>query len=237
MLRGPEYLNSQRKRDLDLIGGGLLALTLAIPTAVCAAAIYIEDSSEGSFYRQLRTGKFGQSFVINKLRTLRSDRTCGSPYTSHGIVDPRALVVGQLLRRICFDEVPQIVNIFRDEMSLVGYRPLVEADRQQFKEACPDIYPEWEDRCNAALPGLTGPSQLRKRNFDTHDERIYRQTMLDDIDYLRDATFAGDLRTIAQTPVQIMESTLRAVGIELPRIELPNIDLLSAAGAILRTPS
>src|SRR5688572_22666642 len=103
MFRGPEYLNSQRKRDLDLIGGGLLALTLAIPTAVCAAAIYIEDSSESSLYRQLRTGKFGQSFVINKLRTLRSELTCGNPYRSQGIVDDRALQIGKILRRTCFD--------------------------------------------------------------------------------------------------------------------------------------
>ncbi len=231
MLRGPEYLQSQRKRDLDLIGGALLSLLLAPPAAIGAAAIYIEDRTASPLFRQLRIGKFGQSFAINKLRTLRSNRSCGNPYTSYGIVDPRALTVGKLLRRTCLDESTQLINVFRDEMSLVGYRPLVETDRLKLKDACPDIYPEWEDRCNAALPGLTGPSQLRKRNFDSHDERIFRQAMLDDLDYLRNATFAGDLRIIAETPVQIMESTLRAAS-----RELPDLRIRDAVGAILTTP-
>src|SRR5688572_2556766 len=98
MLRGPEYLNSQRKRDLDVIGGGLLALTLGIPAALSAAAIYLEDPAESVIFRQMRKGRRGDEFEIVKLRTLRSELTCGNPYRSQGIVDDRALRIGSVLR-------------------------------------------------------------------------------------------------------------------------------------------
>lgn len=218
MLRGPEYLNSPLKRDLDVIGGGLLALALAPAAAVSATAICIEARSFNPFFTQPRIGAFGEAFIMYKFRTLRRELTCGNPYKSFGIADSRALTVGKFLRRTCLDEVPQLLNVFKGEMSLVGYRPLVEADRQHFKETCPDTYSEWEELCNAAKPGLTGPSQLRRRNFDTHDESLHHQTMTDDIRYLQTASFLGDLQLIAQTLPQILDSGLRAAGIHIPGI-------------------
>jgi len=149
------------KRAFDLLGASLGLL--AVSPLMIAFAIAIKLDSRGPiFFRQLRVGRHGQRFHMLKFRTMVPDAEALKDGLRHrneamdGLFkiaeDPRVTRVGRLLRRSALDELPQLLNIVRGEMSLVGPRPLV-IDEDQRVEG-------WHRRRLELMPGMTGPWQI-----------------------------------------------------------------------------
>ena len=183
----------------------LLDLTLAGPALIACAPLLLGlglairlDSPGPALFRQERVGRDGERFVLLKLRTMR-----GGPGGTLTVgEDPRITRLGRFLRRHRLDELPQLVNVLRGEMALVGPRP-----------ETPDhvaLYSDEQRRVLAARPGLTDPATLAWRNeaavlARTDDpEALYRAEILPDklarsLAYLDGASVRSDLRVLAQT--------------------------------------
>jgi exopolysaccharide biosynthesis polyprenyl glycosylphosphotransferase len=149
------------KRAFDLLGASLGLL--AISPVMIAIAIAIKLDSRGPvFFRQLRVGRYGQRFEMLKFRTMVPDAEELKDSLRHrneakeGLfkiaADPRVTKVGRWLRRSALDELPQLLNIVRGEMSLVGPRPLVIEEDERIKG--------WHRRRLELTPGMTGPWQI-----------------------------------------------------------------------------
>jgi exopolysaccharide biosynthesis polyprenyl glycosylphosphotransferase len=141
------------KRAFDVIASASLLLLLW--PVLLAAGIAVRLSSPGPvLYWQTRVGRFGRTFRMVKLRTMRTDAESSGPvWASSG--DSRQTAVGKLLRKYRIDELPQLLNIFRGEMSFVGPRP----ERPEFVEELAKEIPHYEERL-MIHPGLTGWAQV-----------------------------------------------------------------------------
>lgn len=137
------------KRSLDISLSGLL-LAASLPLIVIAAIFIKLDSAGPVIFRQARTGRGFRRFQLLKLRTMRVD-AAGSPYTLGA--DPRITGAGRWLRKFKLDELPQLWNVLRGEMSLVGPRPVVPELAAEFRQAY--------TRLLAVRPGLTDPATLK----------------------------------------------------------------------------
>ena len=172
-------------RALD---AALAALLLAIASPLLAlAAIAIKLESRGAvFYRQLRVGRGGEPFELWKLRTM----VAGAETMGDGIYviqgDPRITRVGRLLRRFSLDELPNLVNVLRGEMAIVGPRPTVQEQV--------DRYTERQLRRLEVKPGITGWAQVNGRTSLPWPERIEL-----DVWYVEHRSLRLDLRILAKT--------------------------------------
>lgn len=189
-LRSPGLAFELVKRMIDLGGaaGGLLLFT---PLLLCCA-VWIRMTDGGPvFYRQWRVGRGGKLFQIWKLRTMRQDaESAGAQFASDR--DPRVLPGCRWIRKSHLDELPQLLNILRGEMSLVGPRP----ERPEFMEQMSSALPGLHRRL-AGTPGLTGLAQVR--NGYTNDLAGMQRKLAFDLTYLRERSIWMDLRLIAQT--------------------------------------
>ncbi len=163
-----------------------LALVVLSPLLLIAA-IAIKLGSRGPVvYRQLRIGKDGREFEMLKLRTMVQ----GSDPVGIGTVvvrdDPRVTAVGRLLRRTSLDEIPNLVNVLRGEMAIVGPRPTISA---QVKDYTPR-----QKRRHEVRPGITGWAQVQGRAGIPWEERIDL-----DLEYVDRRGPALDLRILAKT--------------------------------------
>ncbi|HEX3110415.1 MAG TPA: sugar transferase [Thermoanaerobaculia bacterium] len=185
------------KRAFD-VAVSLLALVVLSPfLALIAIAVKI-TSSGPVFHRGERIGRGGAPFRILKFRTMRINAS-GPGITRGG--DERVTPLGRILRRSKLDELPQLVNVLRGEMSIVGPRP----EAPEYVR----LYTEEERRVLTVRPGLTSPASLRYRHEesllggdDWHDRyvnEIMRDKLRDDLTYIDTRTFLGDLRLIART--------------------------------------
>jgi len=181
--RTAPYVRSRRKRWLDLTLAGLAAIPAAPILAVAAAAIRLESRGH-PIYRQRRVGRHGHAFDVVKLRTMVSGAEQMGAKLAVDEGDTRITKVGAVLRRSSIDELPNLVNIFRGEMSIVGPRPTLQVQVDQ--------YTERQLRRLEARPGLTGWAQVNGRASLPWPERIEL-----DIWYLENATLWLDLRIIA----------------------------------------
>jgi len=182
--------NRIAKRTTDLVvASGMLVLLSPVMLAV-AAAIALSDGRP-VFYRQERTGRFGRPYPIWKFRTMRRDaERAGAAWASQH--DPRVLPVGRLLRRSRLDELPQLWNVLRGEMSLVGPRP----ERPVFVSQLEARYPLFALRA-LVKPGLTGWAQLRYRYGSTFEEQ---GTKLEyDLYYIKNMSIFLDLVCLFHT--------------------------------------
>jgi lipopolysaccharide/colanic/teichoic acid biosynthesis glycosyltransferase len=182
---GARYLHSRRKRALDVVvAAGVL--TLAAP-ALAATALAIRLETHGHpVYRQRRVGRDGQQFELYKLRTMVS----GAENMGKGLAvdegDDRITRLGIWLRRTSFDEVPNLINVLRGEMSVVGPRPTVQVQV--------DRYDERQRHRLDARPGITGWAQVNGRASLPWHERIEL-----DVWYVEHASLRLDLRILART--------------------------------------
>jgi len=180
---GSRYVRSARKRALDLVLGGGAVLVAAPIIAVAAVAIRLESRGD-AIYRQWRVGRGGHRFQILKLRTMVQ----GAESLGAGMAvdegDARITRVGRVLRRTSIDELPNLVNILRGEMSLVGPRPTLESQVA--------TYDERQRGRLTVRPGVTGWAQVNGRASLPWAERIEL-----DLWYLDNASLALDLRILA----------------------------------------
>lgn len=172
-------------RALDLLIA-TVALVLLSPFLL-AAAIAIKLGSRGPVvYRQRRVGRDGAPFEMWKLRTMK----LGSDPVGVGTVvtreDPRVTSAGRFLRRTSLDEVPNLVNVLRGEMAIVGPRPTIPAQV--------DDYTPFQNRRHEVLPGITGWAQVQGRAGIPWEERIEL-----DVEYVERRSFALDARILAKT--------------------------------------
>jgi lipopolysaccharide/colanic/teichoic acid biosynthesis glycosyltransferase len=179
------YLRSHRKRALDMVVGGG-ALLLAGPLLGLAALAIRLETHGHPVYRQRRVGRDGRAFELYKLRTMVS----GAETMGKGLAvdegDDRITRLGAWLRRTSLDELPNLVNVLRGEMSLVGPRPTVQVQV--------DRYSERQRMRLDARPGITGWAQVNGRASLPWHERIEL-----DLWYLEHASLRLDLRILVRT--------------------------------------
>ena len=200
----PPFARSRRLRDasavkraFDILVATTTLIALAPLMAVVAIAVRIESSGT-ILFRQQRVGKDGGQFQVLKLRTRgpgNGDRqpapgTEVDDFSSY-VVDPRYggkkyTRIGQMLRATSLDELPNLINVLRGDMSVVGPRPEVPELVEQY-------LPEYRRR-HDVRPGITGLAQINGRGSLTYEE-----TMLYDLEYIDNHSVAGDLMILAKT--------------------------------------
>jgi lipopolysaccharide/colanic/teichoic acid biosynthesis glycosyltransferase len=231
----PRYVSawcmSKRKRCFDLVFG-VAALILFSPIMLLIACLIKMTSKGPALFRQERVGLHQQPFVIFKFRTMKAlceqaDR--GLTVTKHG--DPRMTKVGALLRRLKLDELPQLVNVVRGEMSFVGPRPKI---RQH------------ESLCMLCRPGITGAATIEF----SHEEKLltdvpaefvehYVTTVLNpekcrlDANYIETTRFRTDLKILIDTVFNLGKRPIHAFPAESARFLLARSAVEPAAGFTL----
>ncbi len=192
----------KRVFDFGVALGGLVVLS---PLLLAAAGLVRLSSPGPALYRGVRVGRDGRTFQILKLRTMRTGADTQGPAVTTA-ADARVTPVGRFLRQTKFDEVPQLVNVLRGDMSLVGPRP----EHPDFVKH----YSEEQRRVLSVRPGLTSPAALayiREEEMlaDADPVAQYVTTIMPrklalDLDYIRDATFPGDLKIIGRTLARVI---------------------------------
>jgi lipopolysaccharide/colanic/teichoic acid biosynthesis glycosyltransferase len=185
------------KRFVDVVGASL-ALVLALPVMLLVAAVVKLDSKGPIFFRQNRVGRGGGLFKIFKFRTMvagaeeRREELLGqSIYADRRLFkvvrDPRLTRLGGWLRRTSLDELPQLFNVLKGEMSLVGPRPPIPSEV--------DLYEAHHYARFDVKPGITGPWQVGGRNRITDFEQIVAL----ETRYIRDWSLLGDILILVRT--------------------------------------
>jgi lipopolysaccharide/colanic/teichoic acid biosynthesis glycosyltransferase len=193
------------KRALDVVGA-TFGLLLSIPILAIAMVAIAIDSRGPVLYHQTRVGRDGRPFRVHKLRTMRTgndDREHGAYVAAlidgsaqrHGELfkirdDPRCTRVGRFLRESSLDELPQLWNVLRGEMSLVGPRPATPAESELMDPSA--------RRREEVKPGMTGLWQVCGRSRLGYDEMIDL-----DLRYVRTWSPLGDLGILVRTPLAV----------------------------------
>ncbi len=187
-------LNRLRKRAFDLAAGGVLALLL-LPLAVLVGLAVLLTSGRPVFYRQERMGLDGRRFSILKFRTMRVDAEAetGAVWARRG--DPRCTRIGAWLRRFSLDELPQILNVLRGDMSLVGPRP----ERPVLIEDFRRLLPRYMLR-HRIPAGLTGWAQVH----GLRGESDLAERLRLDLDYLARWSLLLDVEVLLRTVWQVL---------------------------------
>lgn len=169
---------------------GVIALSLCTPLLLLAA-LFIKVTSPGPvFFRQTRAGRNGRPFHVIKFRTMRAGRT-PDPKEIVPLSHPEITPVGRVLRRMKFDELPQLFNVLRGEMSIVGPRPTL-LDQVE-------AYDDFQRQRLLVKPGLTGLAQVYSSAAATWDERI-----LYDVAYVRLCSPLLDFRILFRTILVVL---------------------------------
>ena len=189
---------AKRAFDLAVASVGLLLITPLLPVLV----LLVRLTPGPVIYRQTRVGEGGRHFTILKLRTMRANaEEDGSPcYTQVG--DERVTRVGRILRRAHLDELPQLWNVLRGEMSIVGPRP----ERPEFVDLLEETVPFWTRRL-LVKPGITGWAQLRCGY--ACDDASAAEKLSYDLWYLRNRNVVVDLAICFQTVLSLLSRSGR----------------------------
>lgn len=183
----PEYLILKRAYDIAL---SLVALVLFAPIMVVVAAAIKATDGGDIFYRQARLTKDGKVFQVLKFRSMRMDaEKDGVARLSTGENDPRVTKVGRFIRAVRFDELPQLLNILKGDMAIVGPRPERPAISAQYAQAMP----EWNLRLQAKC-GLTGYAQV----YGQYNTTPYDKLLLD-LMYIAKPSLFEDFKIIFAT--------------------------------------
>jgi len=184
------------KRAFD-ISLALLLLALAAPILLLGALAVALDGKGPILYWQERVGREGAVFWICKLRTMRVDaESAGAPQWA-ALGDPRVTRVGRILRRLRIDELPQILNVLKGEMSLVGPRP----ERPFFVEYLARELPDYAAR-HAVRPGITGWAQVNYPYGASLEDA--RNKLSFDLYYIKHAGLLLDLLIVLVTPKAVV---------------------------------
>jgi lipopolysaccharide/colanic/teichoic acid biosynthesis glycosyltransferase len=173
------------KRAFDVMLS-MVALIVLSPLLAGAAAAIALESGRPILFRQTRVGLGGSEFAMYKFRSMVANAAAIGPYYTAGD-DARITRVGRFLRRTSIDELPQLINVIAGDMSLVGPRPDVPAQRSLYSDA------QWRQRCSVR-PGITGLAQAQLRSEATEAQRLEL-----DLRYAREHSLWLDLRIIGWT--------------------------------------
>jgi lipopolysaccharide/colanic/teichoic acid biosynthesis glycosyltransferase len=177
------------KRAMDIVLAAFALLVLSPVLLATALAVAI-DSGLPVLFRQVRVGRGGQTFGMFKFRSMVRHAAAIGPFNTSAD-DPRITRVGRFIRRTSLDELPQLLNVLRGDMSLVGPRPDVPLQRSLYNDA------DWALRCSVR-PGITGLAQVELRSEGTEDQR--REL---DLRYVREQDFWLDLKIMAGTMARL----------------------------------
>jgi lipopolysaccharide/colanic/teichoic acid biosynthesis glycosyltransferase len=175
------------KRLTDILLAALLGLIFA-PVLACIGTVILLESGRPIFFRQTRIGLYGRPFSIVKFRTLY----VGAGKISHPL--DQVTPFGRLLRRWGLDEIPQLWNVLKGEMSLVGPRPTLPEQVQR--------YTLIEKRRLRMRPGITGWAQIHGRNAIDWPARIHY-----DLEYVDKANLGLDLMILLRTPTSLLDGS------------------------------
>ena len=184
------------KRGIDLVGSFLLLLIFSPLMALCAVVVLLEDGKP-VIYRQERIGRGGKAFDIYKFRTMRLDAETMGPALYSGDDDPRLTRAGRFLRRHHLDELPQLWNVFRGDMSFIGYRP----ERKFYIDQIMARNPRYRFLFQIR-PGVTSYATLYNGYTDTLEKMLTRLDM--DLYYLRNHSVWFDFRILGLTFLRIV---------------------------------
>lgn len=184
------------KRAFDVVVAGL-ALLFLLPFFVLIGAAVKLTSPGPVLFSQSREGMHGRSFNALKFRTMRTELCDASGVAQTVAGDPRVTPTGRFLRRTSIDELPQLINVLRGEMSLVGPRPHVRGMRaggMNYRELVP-----YYDRRLEMLPGITGWAQANGLRGSTDDAAAARARVDHDIAYIQNFSLLLDIKIILLT--------------------------------------
>lgn len=154
------------KRLLDIIGA-IVFITLFFPVYIIVALAVKLDSKGPIFFKQLRLGKNGKEYYIYKFRSMVVNAEKMGTGLFNYANDPRVTKVGNFIRNTSLDEIPQIINIIKGEMSFVGPRPPVNYELGDYKDFTGELKKRFRVK-----PGVTGLAQIKGRNELSWDEKI-----------------------------------------------------------------
>ncbi len=195
----PRSFYAPAKRALDLMIA--LPVLLFVAPLFAGIALLIKLDSKGPvFFRQKRVGFAGQAFDIVKFRSMRVLEN-GDTVVQARKADPRVTRIGRFLRASSLDELPQLINIVKGEMSLVGPRPHACAHDSHFAPLIAN-YAQRHD----VKPGLTGWAQVNGHRGETPTLDLMRTRVEHDVWYARHANLALDLKILLRTPFEVARS-------------------------------
>ncbi len=187
MGRDATYQHVKRALDVVVAGTGLVVL---LPSMFVIGVAVLVSVGRPVLFRQARPGLHGELFTILKFRTMRHEQDeAGRPRPDH----QRLTRVGRLLRSTSLDELPELWNVFKGEMSLVGPRPLL-------VNYLP-LYSEEQVRRHEVRPGITGWAQVNGRNSVPWEERFRM-----DVWYVENRSLLLDLRILATTLLRVVQA-------------------------------
>ena len=185
------------KRGFDIVLSGILLIVFLPLILICALAVFIEDGTP-VIYSQERIGLGGRPFHILKFRSMRRDaESLGIPRLYSGDNDPRLTRVGKFLRQHHLDELPQLWNVFRGDMSFIGYRP----ERQFYIDRIMEKNPRYR-YLYQIRPGVTSYATLYNGYTDTLEKMLTRLDL--DLYYLRNHSVWFDFRVLGLTFLSIV---------------------------------
>ena len=182
------------KRSIDVLGS-ILILLLSLPLII-AVSILIKASDHGPvLYRQKRYGRNGIIFNMMKFRSMRINSH--NPNMQVSKEDDRVTSIGKIIRKTSFDELPQLINIIRGEMSLVGPRPQTEDEINIYSKKLIKFLTR-----HHVKPGLTGLAQVRTR-VKTDSVELMNEKLLSDLEYIKNWSLYLDIKILFLTPISM----------------------------------
>jgi exopolysaccharide biosynthesis polyprenyl glycosylphosphotransferase len=194
------YLNGPVKRLVDAVGSLALIILLA-PLLLTIMALVRLDSPGGAFYRQMRYGRDGKPFQILKFRSM-AQTAPGAGFVQATRGDPRITRIGRFIRRTSLDELPQLFNVLRGDMSLVGPRPHPMPLDDEHAALIPGFMQRY-----AARPGITGLAQVSGSRGATPTVEHMARRIGFDLRYAREASLLLDLRILLATVREVFASS------------------------------
>ncbi len=189
------------KGGFDVVVGSLIAALIS-PILIAAAIAIKLDSPGPVLFRQLRSGQFGRKFAIYKFRSLKVENADAEAEKLVTARDDRVTRVGHFIRKYSIDELPQIFNVLKGEMSLVGPRPhapKAKADGRLYADVVPDYAIRYRVK-----PGMTGWAQINGWRGETDTEDKLRKRVEFDFQYIREWSFWLDMLILLRTPAAVV---------------------------------
>lgn len=194
-----------RKRIFDILVSSIICLIVLIPSLIVLLIIFLEDTHVSPIYQQDRVGRHGEIFKLYKFRTMiagadkikaeimdRNEMTGGPVFKMKD--DPRVTRFGKILRRLSVDELPQFINVFKGDMSVVGPRPALPSEVEE--------YTDYQRLRLLVTPGITCTWQITPNRNDVSFDKWVEM----DLRYIETRSFFGDMWIIIRTPFAMLRN-------------------------------